>query len=150
MPESQKLDKRMQRWELERHITRVKSNNIYILHSLSFHSMWNKKSVIKSDFHSKTKTHSVQCLCYYCNPTDRWFTSRLDKVNIVTRSYSLEATTNAQNNRYCYMIPWLARTIYKYINAFFVFVYFCDTSKASENLIFSLNKVSLCWLFVLL
>ena len=57
-PESQKLDKRTHRGELERHITRVKSNNIYI-----------------------------------------------DKVKIVTRSYSLEATTNAQNNRYCYMIP---------------------------------------------
>ena len=103
-------------------------------------------SVRKSDFHSKIKSYSVECLCYYCNPTDRWFIPRLDKVNIVTwrlqQTHKIIATA--------IWIPWLARTIYKYANAFFVFVYFCDTSKASENLTFSLNKVSLYRLFVLL
>ena len=57
-----------QRWELERHITRVKSNNIHILYSLSLHySMRYKKSVRKSDFHSGTKSYSVECLCYHWN-----------------------------------------------------------------------------------
>ena len=47
-------------------------------------------------------------------------------------------------------IPWLARTIYKYANVLFVFVFFCDTSKASENLTFILNKVLFCWVLMLL
>ena len=46
------------------------------------------------------------------------------------------------------MIPWLACTIYNYTNVFFVF--FCDTSKASENPTFILNKVLFCQVVVLL
>ena len=38
-------------------------------------------------------------------------------------------------------IRWLARAIYNYANVFLVFLYFCDTSKASENMTFILDKV---------
>ena len=34
-----------------------------------------------------------------------------------------------------------SRTIHNYANVLFVFVFFCDASKASENLTFILNKV---------
>ena len=37
------------------------------------HSMWYKKNVRKSYFHSETKAYAVECLCYYWNATDRWF-----------------------------------------------------------------------------
>ena len=44
----------------------------------------------------------------------------------------------------------LARIIFNYANVLFVFVFFCDTSKALENLTFILNKVLFCRMFVLL
>ena len=47
-------------------------------------------------------------------------------------------------------ISWLACTIYNYVNVLFVFVFFCDTSKASENLTFIRNKVLFRRVFVLL
>ena len=45
-------------------------------------------------------------------------------------------------------IPSLGRTNYNYANVFFGFGFFCDISKASENLTFSLSKVSFCQVVV--
>ena len=84
--------------------------------------MWGKKSVKKSYFHSET--------VLFC----RMFVLLLERDGSVIRSH--EDLIRFNNN-----IPWLARTIYNYANVFFVFVFFCDTSKASENMTFSLNKV---------
>ena len=50
------------------------------------------------------------CLCCCCNATGQGFTLRY----IFTRSYT--ATTNVQNNRFFYRIPWPACTIYNYVH----------------------------------
>ena len=96
------------------------------LHSLSLiYSMWGKKSV--RYFHSET--------VLFC----RMFVLLLERDGSVIRSHG-DLISN---------IPWLACTIYSYANVLytFVFVFFCDTSKASENLTFILNKVLFCRVF---
>ena len=124
-----------QKWELECQ-TRVKTNNMYMfalfVQSLSLiYSMWGKKSIRKSYFHSET--------VLFC----QMFVLLLERDGSVIRSH--EDLIRFNNN-----IPRLARTIYNYPNVLFVFVFFCDTSKASENLNFILNKVLFCRVFVLL
>ena len=73
-PDSQKLDARRRGENLntKSHVSRA--TTWLFLHSLSLiYSMWGKKSVKKSHFHSETKSYSVEYLCYYWNATDRWF-----------------------------------------------------------------------------
>ena len=118
----------MQRRELERHITCVKSNSMY--HCFAFFVfdlfcvMQEKHQKILLSFWNKV---------LFC----RMFVLLLERDRSVIRSH--QDLIRFNNN-----IPWLARTIYNYANVFFVFVFFCDTSKASENLTFILNKVSFC------
>ena len=92
----------------------------FCLFCLWFHSMWCKKRFRKSYFHSETKSYSVECLLLLeCDRS----VIQLDTA-------------------------WPAHTIYNYANVLFVFVFFCDTSKASENLTFILILSSVCVIIV--
>ena len=65
-----------QRWELERHITRVKSNNIYIFAIFVFTFIF----YVTQDRRQKIRWNKVLFCRVFDNATDRWFTPRLDKV----------------------------------------------------------------------
>ena len=66
-----------QRWELERHITRVKSSNMYILAFFVFdlfYVMQEKRQEILLSFWNKVLHIFCQMLlCYYWNTADWWF-----------------------------------------------------------------------------
>ena len=75
MPWEPEARHEMQRWELERHITRVRRTTCLFLLSLSFiYPMWCKRSVRKSVLLSFwNKVLSNVCVIIDGNATDRWF-----------------------------------------------------------------------------
>ena len=75
-------------------------------HSLSFYySMWYKKSIRKSDFCSKTRAYSVGCCVIVMSPIGDSHQNS-DKVYCDSATATMYmATTNVQNNCYCYRIP---------------------------------------------
>ena len=128
-PDSQKLDMR----ELERpHMSRPRT--CICLHSLSTLSLWVILFEKRKASENLTSILKQSLFCWM-------FVLLLECDRSVIRSH--EDLIRFNNN-----IPWLACTIHNYANMLFVFVFFCDTSKASENLTFILILLSVCVIIV--
>ena len=95
--ESQKLDMRTQRWQLERHIAHVKSNNIFFCVLCFCVTLCNTRKASESmTFYSETKSYSVECsLCYYCNTTGQGWIHTKTRIRFLLRlqqTYKIIAT----------------------------------------------------------
>ena len=102
-------------------ISHSKISNSIFLHSLSlYYSMWYKQTKVSENLTFILKQSLVLlsvCVIIVVRPISAWIRF------IVTCSYSFTATTNTQNNCYCYtviLIPWQAFAIYNYANMPFV------------------------------